>query len=181
MLLEREGDVLYKYEVIKVIGEGSMGSVSKAKIRDGMMGGSAYQTESGCFGLLCPQKPKANAVDDGGKRRTDNLYALKTIILSRVSADFIEELRNEIAILRSLDHPNIVKAYEVFEKKTSIYIVMELCSGGDLYRRLPYSEKQAAKITTKLVSAIKYMHDHDVVHRDCTYTHAHTRTPFPFL
>ena len=58
------------------------------------------------------------------------------------------------------------QAFEVFEKKREIFIVMELCSGGDLYRRLPYSESDSAKITTKLLSAIKYMHDHDIVHRD---------------
>ena len=64
------------------------------------------------------------------KRQVDVYYALKTIQLARVTPDFVEELRNEIDILKSLDHPNIVKAYEVFEKKSQIYIVMELCSGG---------------------------------------------------
>ena len=45
---------------------------------------------------------------------------------------------------------------------------MELCAGGDLYRYLPYSEKEAATITAKICSAIAYMHGKDVVHRDCT-------------
>jgi calcium-dependent protein kinase len=61
------------------------------------------------------------------------------------------------------------QAFEVFENKSQIYIVMEICNGGDLYRRLPYSEKEAAKITAKLCSAIAYMHSKDVVHRDCKY------------
>jgi serine/threonine protein kinase len=47
---------------------------------------------------------------------------------------------------------------------------MELCSGGDLYTRLPYSEREAAEITAKLCSAIAYMHSRDVVHRDCKLT-----------
>lgn len=65
------------------------------------------------------------------------------------------------------DHPNIVKAHEVYNHKKQIYIILELCDGGDLYTRLPYSEMEAAYISGKLLSAIKYMHDHGIVHRDC--------------
>jgi serine/threonine protein kinase len=67
------------------------------------------------------------------------------------------------------DHPNIVKAHEVFSHKKQIFIILELCDGGDLYNRLPYTEKQGAGIVGKLLSAIKYMHDHGIVHRDCKY------------
>lgn len=66
-----------------------------------------------------------------------------------------------------MDHPNIVKAHEVYRHKREIYIILELCSGGDLYTGLPYSEKESAYISGKLLSAIKYMHDHGIVHRDC--------------
>jgi len=169
LMREREGDVLKKYEIIKIIGEGSMGSVSKARVRSNQVGGSAYKNSGGCLSLFCPRKSKHNVLEDE-RRSVEMMYALKTIILSRVSPEFIEELRNEIGILKSLDHPNIVKAFEVFENKNQkIYIVMELCSGGDLYRRLPYSEKEAAKISGKLLSAIAYMHDNDVVHRDLKF------------
>lgn len=58
----------------------------------------------------------------------------------------------------------------MFESKQQIFIVMELCAGGDLYRHLPYSEKDAASITAKICSAIAYMHGRDVVHRDCKYS-----------
>lgn len=57
----------------------------------------------------------------------------------------------------------------MFENKKQLYIVMELCSGGDLYRGLPYSERGAAHITAQLCSAIAYMHVKGVVHRDCKY------------
>jgi serine/threonine protein kinase len=46
---------------------------------------------------------------------------------------------------------------------------LELCDGGDLYTRLPYSEKRAASITGKLMSAVKYMHDNGIVHRDLKF------------
>lgn len=67
------------------------------------------------------------------------------------------------------DHPNIVKAHEVYTYNTRIYIILELLDGGDLYCKLPYSEKRAASIAGKLLSAIKYMHDHGIVHRDLKF------------
>lgn len=42
-------------------------------------------------------------------------------------------LKYEIDILKNLDHPNIVKLYEVFEDKNNIYLVTELCTGGELF------------------------------------------------
>ncbi len=81
----------------------------------------------------------------------------------------MDELRNEISILQSLDHPNIVKAYEVYETSVNIYLVLEHCSGGDLYTRVPYNEKESAKIVGKLVSAITHMHRHNISHRDLKF------------
>jgi len=96
-------------------------------------------------------------------------YALKSIILDRVSASFVEELKNEINILKQMDHPNIVKLHEVFSHKKQIYMILELCDGGDMYTRLPYTERESAYHTGKLLSAIKYMHDHGIVHRDLKF------------
>jgi serine/threonine protein kinase len=115
----------------------------------------------------------------------DDCYALKCIAFDRISTEFIEELQNEIRILKNMDHPNIVKAYEVFyeydkKKKRNmlssatstdhikmLYVVMELCTGGDLYSRTPYSEKDAAKIVTQLLSAVWY-----VLYRSSVYIHS---------
>jgi serine/threonine protein kinase len=169
----RDGDVLDKYEVVKTIGEGSMGAISKAKIRDHKIGGSAYQTQEetlcGCFKFLFGGGKKHSFISQSQRRSEEVYYALKTIVLGRVSPEFIKELRNEIDILQSMDHPNIVKAFEVFENKVQIFIVMELCSGGDLYKRLPYSERDASSISSKLCSAIAYMHSKDIVHRDLKF------------
>jgi len=170
MVHERHGDVFKKYEVVHTIGEGSIGAISKARIRDKMKGGSAYHPEpQNLIQQWIPHKDHKGTLPKSQQRSVDVYYALKTIQLSRITPEYIDELRNEICILKSLDHPNIVKAYEVFEKKSQIYIVMELCSGGDLYKRLPYSERDAAKISGKLISAIKYMHDNNIVHRDLKF------------
>jgi len=160
-------DVADYYVVTKILGEGSMGSVACVRKKTGAIGGSAYTVKKkGFFGLGHVIR-KAEVPDSVlGKEK---FYALKSIILSRVSDDFLEELRNEIKILQSLDHPNIVKAYEVYENSVNIYLVLEHCSGGDLYSRIPYSEKQSAKIVGKLLSALSHMHQHHVCHRDIKF------------
>jgi calcium-dependent protein kinase len=87
------------------------------------------------------------------------LYALKYISPDSVSPEFVAELKNEINILRCLDHPNIIKAHEVFRcKNKQMFIVLELCDGGDLYTRAPYTERQAARIITKLLSAVRFVY-----------------------
>jgi hypothetical protein len=98
----------------------------------------------------------------------DVVYALKSIHLDRVSSsDFMKELQNEVSILKQLDSPNIVKCYETFMHQGSLYLVLELCSGSDLYSRDPYTEKQACRIIRALFSAVAYMHSKCITHRDC--------------
>jgi serine/threonine protein kinase len=154
MLRERKDNVLDKYEIVKRLGEGSMGSVSLVRVKDSARGGSAFQQKrKSLFGKVKTFRKGSIR----GKRAVQVDYALKTIIMSRVSPEFVDELKNEIALLKQMDHPNIVKAYEVFSHRYDISIIMELCSGGDLNTRVPYSEKDAARITRQILSAINYM------------------------
>jgi calcium-dependent protein kinase len=70
-----------------------------------------------------------------------------------------EEMRNEIDLLKKIDHPNVLKAYEVYQDGTNrMSIIMEFCSGGDLNKRTPYTEYQARKIASKIVEAVNYLH-----------------------
>jgi len=123
-------------------------------------------TTSGADGSLVDTRSSTNTNNNTNK---DSHYALKSIQLDRVSTTFIEELKNEIHILKSMDHPNIVKLHEVFSHRKQIYMILELCDGGDLYTKLPYTEKDSAYITGKLLSAIAYMHSHGIVHRDLKF------------
>lgn len=108
--------------------------------------------------------------DGNAKLNSDIIYAMKSIHLNRVTdASFVSELRNEISILKQLDHPHIVRAMETFEHRNQIFIVMELCSGGDLYSRDPYTEEDAARILSSVLSALSYMHSRAIVHRDLKY------------
>ena len=72
------------------------------------------------------------------------------------------------------DHPNIIKLYEVYEDNRYIYLIMECCSGGELFDRILdrinsknlYTEKQACHIFKQMVSAICYCHSQKICHRD---------------
>ena len=107
---------------------------------------------------------------ENNHKEKELLYAMKSIHLNRVTDNaFVTELKNEITILKELDHPHIVRALETFAHRNQIFIVMELCSGGDLYSRDPYKEEEAARIVSSILSAIAYMHSKGIAHRDLKY------------
>lgn len=71
-------------------------------------------------------------------------------------------LQTEVDILSQLDHPNVLKIYEIFDEDDFIYLVLELLAGGELFDRIvqkeSYSEKEAAETIRPLVDAIRYCH-----------------------
>jgi len=88
-----------------------------------------------------------------------------------VSAEDIEDVRREISILHHLgDHPNVVELIEAYEGSKHIYIVMELCEGGELFDRIVarghYSEKDAATIFRTMMRTVAHCHNLGVIHRD---------------
>jgi len=149
------------------------------RVRKGKVGGSAFVRKKRGFMGLFGKKVRTGQLEDSADHRLNSdahKYALKSIILDRVSPAFVKELQNEISILRSLDHPNIVRLHEVYSYRSAIYLVLDLCDGGDLYARSPYSEREAARILEDLLSAVVYMHDHGVVHRDLKFEVSHCLT-----
>ncbi len=166
-------DVFDVYDKVKTIGEGSMGSVSmvRKKVTDHLQLGSFKKRKDSEQRSVSNNEPELLINPKERRRSSTNqgLCALKAIQLSRMSDEFVLELKNEIDILKSLDHPNIVKPIETFSRKRQLFVVMELCSGGDLYTRDPYSEQEAANIIGKLLSAISYMHSRNITHRDLKF------------
>lgn len=73
-------------------------------------------------------------------------------------------------MLKQLDHPNILKLYEVFEEEDFFYVLTEYCEGGEVLKALKKSrqlnEKNVAQLMRQLFGAILYMHDRNIVHRD---------------
>lgn len=76
----------------------------------------------------------------------------------------------ELAILRKLDHPNIMRIFEVFEDNINYFLVTELCTGIELFetiqQKVRFSEFEAAEIVKQLLLAVAYCHKLGVVHRD---------------
>ena len=104
-------------------------------------------------------------------RITDAIRAMKIINKSsNISAEDDKEIFNEINILRTLDHPNILKIFEFYSNKDSYSIVTEICSGGELYQEIidhgPFNENYSAYVMYQIFSAINYCHNMKIVHRD---------------
>jgi calcium-dependent protein kinase len=79
-------------------------------------------------------------------------------------------LKQEVDILKNLNHPNIMKLYEIFENNRSLYLVTELCDGCELFDEIcaktKFNENDAARVTKQILNAISYCHSKNVVHRD---------------
>jgi polo-like kinase 4 len=84
--------------------------------------------------------------------------------------DITTRLNGELRIHSQMQHNAIARVFDFFEDANCAYIVMEFCPNGNLYRRLRtlgyMNEKEAARITYSILSAIKYMHDLGIIHRD---------------
>ncbi|CAD8174342.1 unnamed protein product [Paramecium pentaurelia] len=81
-----------------------------------------------------------------------------------------EGLINEIKLMRQVDHPNIIKLYEVNETANSLYICLELLEGGQLYEQLKkkviFTNKEIQTIIKGLLEGLKHIHSKDIMHRD---------------
>jgi calcium/calmodulin-dependent protein kinase I len=79
-------------------------------------------------------------------------------------------LKDEIAGLTELQHPNIIRLYDVFQEKDFYYLVTEKMMGGELFDRIVqksyYNEKEARDVARILFQAIQYCHERHVAHRD---------------
>ncbi|CAB9514194.1 MAP kinase-activated protein kinase 2 (Fragment) [Seminavis robusta] len=184
-------DPMRYYEVVQQLGSGSMGSVHLVRKRT--FGGSARRSfvrreHSTCWrfpwpcGGFCLPKSRKSALSrqNNYHKQSSSIvsfgtsvpvdFALKTILLRKCRNDsYKQELLHEIAVLRSLDHPNIVRAVETYDYHHKLYLVLELCHGGDLYERDPYTEPQAKSIVYTLLDAIAYLHSKNITHRDLKY------------
>jgi protein-serine/threonine kinase len=110
-------------------------------------------------------------VNLGMHKLTDSLVAIKSI-----NKEYLEEERSrrkvskEVAILKKINHKNIVRLYETYESTRHFLIVMELCTGGDLLnyvrKRRMLPESYAKYFFKQLVEGLIYCHKKGIVHRD---------------
>lgn len=107
------------------------------------------------------------------ERKTGKSFACKIIDKVQIEERFegmIEQFHMEIVALKSLEHPNIIKLYDVYTTSHKIYIVMELMVGGELFdyvvQKGTLTEAEASAIIRMVTSALVYMHDQNIIHRD---------------
>jgi len=102
-------------------------------------------------------------------KATKDVVAVK-IIEKNQSEEELQLLQREIDILKKLNHQNIISLKEVYDEKETIYLVMELVQGGELFDQIvsrgTYSEADAANIVRQILDAVAYMHDNGIAHRD---------------
>ncbi|KAM9143620.1 serine/threonine-protein kinase Nek1 isoform 3-T5 [Pangshura tecta] len=116
----------------------------------------------GSFGKAILVKAKENS----------RQYVIKEINICKMSNKEREESRREVAVLANMKHPNIVLYRESFEENGSLYIVMDYCEGGDLFRRINaqkgilFSEDQIMDWFVQICLALKHVHDRKILHRD---------------
>ena len=100
------------------------------------------------------------------------LYAIKTLKKDFFNKHNLESIEREVDILRSLDHPNIVKYFETYEDDHFIHIVMEYIPGDNLFKVITnkkyfkFTEKEICQIMTCLLKAVLFLHHNNIVHRD---------------
>lgn len=101
---------------------------------------------------------------------TGKEVAIKIIDKTQLNPNSLQKLFREVRIMKFLDHPNIVKLYEVIETDKTLYLVMEYASGGEVFDYLVahgrMKEKEARAKFRQIVSAVQYCHQKHVIHRD---------------
>jgi calcium/calmodulin-dependent protein kinase I len=111
-----------------------------------------------------------SVVVEAVKKKNSQRVAVKCIEKKMVEGEDIKLLIREVKIMKRLNHPHILKLFEVFEDDKSYYLVMELVEGKELFDKIvergQYSEKDTARIINQIVSAVAYLHENDIAHRD---------------
>lgn len=96
--------------------------------------------------------------------------AIKIIDKTALNPSSLKKLSREVTIMKMLDHPNIVKLYEVIDSQRTLYLVMEYASGGEVFDYLvahgKMREKEARAKFRQIVSAVQYCHQKQIIHRD---------------
>ena len=98
------------------------------------------------------------------------LRCVKKLSKKDLTDDEKAKLVEEVAILKTLDHPNILKVLEFYQNEKYFFIVTEFLEGGELFDRImecsSFSEEGATGVMEQILSAVLYLHKHGFIHRD---------------
>ncbi|XP_059786396.1 serine/threonine-protein kinase SIK2 isoform X1 [Balaenoptera ricei] len=106
----------------------------------------------------------------GRHRITRTEVAIKIIDKSQLDAVNLEKIYREVQIMKMLDHPHIIKLYQVMETKSMLYLVTEYAKNGEIFDYLAnhgrLNESEARRKFWQILSAVDYCHGRKIVHRD---------------
>eukprot|EP00123_Amoebidium_parasiticum_P012882 comp21633_c0_seq1/m.30373 comp21633_c0_seq1/g.30373 ORF comp21633_c0_seq1/g.30373 comp21633_c0_seq1/m.30373 type:complete len:764 (-) comp21633_c0_seq1:333-2624(-) len=109
-------------------------------------------------------------VKEGRHRITQETVAIKMIDKSKVDGCSLKKIFREVQIMKLLDHPHVIRLYQVMETSRMLYLVMEYAQGGEIFDHLVahgrMKEVEARRKFHQIVSAVHYCHQRRVVHRD---------------
>lgn len=112
----------------------------------------------------------AGHVYRGIKKDTGQEWAIKQIDTRQMADQDASAVTKEAELLRSIHHPNVMRLEDIFAQGHTIYLVMELSNGGDLFERIiaksRYSEAEAKQVMSYILDAMKCLHEFNIAHRD---------------
>lgn len=115
-------------------------------------------------------KGASGQVYEGVSKVSGEMVAVKIVFRRTLDNFKVKAIANEVGALRQLNHPNVVRLYDMFEDRHAYYFCLELIRGGELFDRIEkktnYNEHEARLLCKQILSGIKHCHDHDIVHRD---------------
>jgi len=109
-------------------------------------------------------------VMEGWDRDSAERFAIKVIKKREYNPYEMEFVLREMNIMKSINHPNIVRTYDIFDNDHTLHIVMEYMGGGELFDIIAaeghLSERRASSVASGLIEGVSYLHEHGIVHRD---------------
>lgn len=106
-------------------------------------------------------------VREGKNKKTGETVAIKCIAKKHIKVHLLER---EIEIMKRMQHPNVLHLKDVFEDTDTIFLVLDLVRGGELFAKIidkgNYSEEDTRKIIRQVLEAVAYLHEQGVAHRD---------------
>ncbi|KAM8812681.1 serine/threonine-protein kinase 33 [Rhynchonycteris naso] len=145
------------------------GTFTEGKVPHIRMDDGADIQEIYVFGRILG-KGSFGMVFEATHKETETMWAIKKVNKEKAGSSAVKLLEREVSILKIVKHEHIIHLEQVFETPTKMYLVMELCKDGELKEILTlkghFSENETRWIIQSVASAIAYLHDNDIVHRD---------------